>query len=474
MIAPAPVKTRTLRGHLLRLLLPPVAAMLALGTVLVYLSALEPATEAYDQALIDVAIALGERIHPAGDGYAFELPGAAEQVLRTDKYDDIYYRVRTPDGRVLAGDAGLPMPPPGAVAEDGVIAFDGVYRDRPVRIASLLIPCAGRICTVDVAETTIKRERLRREIALWSLLPDIAIAAITLIIVWFGVARGLAPLAKLSEELAARPANDLRPVDASQAPEEARPLVEAMNRLLEQSAEASRNQQRFLANAAHQLRTPLAGLQAHSELALSMDLPAAARAGLAEVHKATVRTGRLATQLLALARAESGGRPGSERGRVDLRALADEAADAWVHLALAREVDLGFDLDTAFVEGDAVLLGEAFANLVHNAIEYAPAGGHVTARTGTHRARAFLAVEDDGPGIPAAERERVLERFYRLNDSRGTGSGLGLAIVREIAHAHGAKIEITDALPAGPERRGTRITLRFPGGNAAAPDAGTA
>ena len=443
---------RSLRAHLLRMLLPPIAALLALGAVVAYYPSAEPTTEAYDQALFDIGIALGAHIRVTPAEYRFELPAAVEQVLRTDRYDVIFYRVLSPSGLHIAGDPTLPAPPGDAPAHDAV--FNG----QKVRVVSVESPCGRSTCTVLVAETTNKRARAAREFLLTSMLPGILIAFATLLIVWFGVKRGLWPLARLSEELKARSPRDLRPIDAAAAPEETRPLVSALNGLLEEVAHAAQNQQRFLANAAHQLRTPLAGLQTHTELALAQPLPESCRVHLEQVHRATIRTARLANQLLALARAEPGGR--GSASDVNLRSLVESEADAWVHQALARDVDLGFELEPAPVKGDALLLREALANLVHNAIEYSHAGGHVTLRTGRRDGRSFAEVEDDGPGIAAHERERVLERFYRVPGTPGTGSGLGLAIVREIAAGHGARMELAE----GAGGRGCRVALTFPHG----------
>jgi two-component system sensor histidine kinase TctE len=287
--------------------------------------------------------------------------------------------------------------------------------------------------------------------------PAVLIALAALSVVWFGVKRGLAPLEALSREIGGRSARDLRPIDLAHSPEEAKPLVQGLNQLLARVDEANRNQQRFLANAAHQLRTPLAGLQAHTELALSQPVPEHVRTELEHVHGATVRTARLAGQLLALARVEPGGRP-ELSARVNLRRIAEESADEWVRRALAKDIDFGFELADAEITAEDFLLREAYANLAHNALEYTPRGGHVTVRTGLHEGRPMLELEDDGPGIPDTERERVLERFYRVAGSSGSGSGLGLAIVREIALAHGAEL----ALDAGAHGRGCRVTLLFP------------
>lgn len=451
------MRARGLRVRLLRWMLPPIVALLGVGGLLAYFPSIDSATEAYDLALTDAGLALGDRIRQDQGRYTIDLPGAADQVLRTDKYDTIYYRVRAPDGSGLAGDPDLPPPPAGAVPADGVIAYDADYRGKRVRAVAVLVPCSGAICTVQVAETTNKRQRLVRGILLWSLLPEVLIASATLVIVWFGVKRGLEPLDRLSEDIRSRSPRDLSPIDPARAPDEARPLVSGLNHLLERVADANRNQQRFLENAAHQLRTPLAGLQAHTELAMRQPVPDACRAELEQVHQATVRTVRLANQLLSLARAEPGSALHDLRGIADLKAVVDDAANEWVHRALGRGVDLGFDLEPGRVRGDPFLLREAAANLVYNAIEYAPAGGSVTVRTGARGGDAFLEVEDDGPGIPPAERERVLERFYRVAGTAGDGSGLGLSIVREIALAHGASLRID----GGPDGKGTRVTMGF-------------
>jgi two-component system, OmpR family, sensor histidine kinase TctE len=419
--------------------------------VVAYYPSIEPATQAYDQALVDIGLAVGSHVRVDQAAYRFELPAAVEQVLRTDRFDSIFYRVMSPAGLEIAGDAELPAPP-----GDG-IAHNTMYNGKKVRVVSVQTPCGRSACTVLVGETTVKRERLAREHLLQSLFPDVMIALATLVIVWFGVKHGLQPLARLSEEIKARSAGDLRPIDAEGAPAEARPLVGALNGLLAEVAATSRMQQRFLADAAHQLRTPLTGLQMHTELALAEPMPDECRAQLEQVHHATIRTARLANQLLALARAEPGARSAS--AGLDLKSIAGGEADTWVRQALSRDIDLGFELESARIDGDAFLLREALSNLVHNALEYSPRGGRVTVRTGRRNGHAFLEVEDDGPGIPAAERGRVLERFYRVPGTPGTGSGLGLAIVREIAAGHGANLAILDS-PAG----GCRVGITFPHG----------
>ncbi|HEX6415703.1 MAG TPA: sensor histidine kinase N-terminal domain-containing protein [Burkholderiales bacterium] len=412
---------------------------------------MEPATQAYDQALVDIGLALGSHVRVTTTEYRFDVPAAVEQVLRTDRFDSIYYRVVSPAGMEIAGDADLPAPP------GDQMAHNTTYRGAAVRVVSVQAPCGRSACTILVGETMVKREHLARDLLLQSLFPEFLIALATMVIVWYGVKWGLKPLARLSEEIKARSAGDLRPIDAAAAPEETRPLVAALNGLLAEVSAASSHQQRFIADAAHQLRTPLAGLQAHTELALAQPMPQACRAQLEQVHKATIRTARLANQLLALARAEPGAR--SLMATLDLKNIAGGEAEAWVRQSLARDIDLGFELEPAPVDGDAFLLREALSNLVHNALEYSARGGRVTVRTGRRNGHAFLEVEDDGPGIAPAERSRVLERFYRVPGTPGTGSGLGLAIVREIAASHAANISIADGSLGG-----CRVEITFPHG----------
>jgi two-component system sensor histidine kinase TctE len=289
-----------------------------------YLVANQHRSVAYDQSLVSTAYALGERLRLSDGTIAFDLPSVAERVARADRFDQVYYVVRGPDGKRIAGDPDLPRPPAGALASGGVLAYDGERSGRALRLVEVGIPCGARPCSITMAETTVKRERLARDLVVSVALPLALLAVLVPAVVWFGVRKGVQPLQDLSAQIRARSPRDLRPMQTDAVPEEARPLVEGMNRLLGEVAEASRLQQRFLADAAHQLRTPLADLQAHAELAVALALPPESRAELDHVHRASVRTARLANQLLALARAEAGGRDAAAPGRVDLRRIASE------------------------------------------------------------------------------------------------------------------------------------------------------
>jgi two-component system sensor histidine kinase TctE len=277
-------------------------------------------------------------------------------------------------------------------------------------------------------------------------------------IIWFGIGRGLRPLDVLRTELASRSHLDLRPLPEARAPAEVQPLVSGLNELLARLGSAMDAQGRFIADAAHQLRTPLAALQAQVEAARREPHPAALDPTLDQLDAATRRTAHLARQLLTLARVEPTGDAPLEWRTLDLATLVRERIDGWLALADARQVDLGFELAPARATGDGMLLLEMAGNLVDNAIKYSPAGTSVTVRTGDGEEGGFLEVEDEGPGIPAAERDRVFERFYRVRGTRSEGTGLGLAIVREIAVRHGAVV----AVRAPSKGTGSVFRVTFP------------
>jgi two-component system sensor histidine kinase TctE len=262
----------------------------------------------------------------------------------------------------------------------------------------------------------------------------------------------------LRRELLARTPSDLRPLTEASSPIEIAPVIIAFNLLLGHLRDANTMQKRFLTNAAHQLRTPLAGLQMHLELLFRRELPTDVRTELERMHGATLRATRLATQLLALANAESAPQRGRERRVIDLLTVASATARYWAPRAFELKIDLGFSLEHALILGDSLLLAELVDNLIDNALRYTPAGGRVTVATGCDRDRPHLSVEDTGPGIAPAERNKVFERFYRITGTPGEGSGLGLAIVREVAEGHGATVDID----ACNEHGGTRVRVTFP------------
>ena len=449
----APPRRRTIRRRLLLLLISILLLLVATGAAVTYRAAVGAANDAYDRSLLDPALELARNIRSDHGVARLDLPARAQETLTVDRTDQIVFQVLDPSGALVAGVAQMQPPPLLSAGEHAY--FDGIQRGHPVRVVALRTE-GGFV--VQVGETLEKRRRLVGEILIAELVPTLLIAFACVALTWIGVAHALAPLDRLRTELLARSAQDLRPVTDIDATEEIEPLVAAFNRVLAQLKEASASQKRFLANAAHQLRTPLAGLQMHLELLLRRDQPREAKAELDRLHQATVRAGHVSKQLLALAKADNAAGGAVSLEEIDLYDIAAAVARQWVPEAIARKIDLGFALAHVTVLGDPRLLSDLLDNLVDNALRYTPGGGAVTVRCGATDGRPVIGVEDTGPGIPAEEREKVLERFYRVPGTGGDGSGLGLAIVKEVAERHGASVAI--ATPAS--GRGTLVTISFP------------
>jgi two-component system, OmpR family, sensor histidine kinase TctE len=312
---------------------------------------------------------------------------------------------------------------------------------------------------IQVGERVTLRTESARQLLLRIVLPQALLILLAMFAVWYGVGRGLAPLSQLQREIEHRSHRDLSPLPESTVPREVQPLIHAMNGLLGRLGASIAAQQRFITDAAHQLRTPIAGLKTQTELALRQTHETEAKAAFKQLHSATEQMTRLINQLLSLARAEpDAGRAGVTEP-INLGELAREATSDWVPRALARNIDLGFEGQSgaARVEGDPFLLRELLNNLLDNAVRYTQPGGHITVRVSTPDSRIIVSVEDDGPGVPEAERERVFERFYRVLGSGAEGCGLGLAIVREIAQRHRADV----TLSAGNDGAGTLVRIVF-------------
>ena len=425
---------------------------------------------AYDVSLSDWALALGNLVHTGDDGRVrFDLNAQTERSLRTTGSSDVvYYVVTGADGEVLAGDAQLAEPALQLRRGERRL-FETRLGGRPVRVAAHAVECGPRLCQVRVAETLGKRERARDA----SLAQTMGGAAVATLVFWlaisFVVNRAMRPLEQINDQLAQRSLDDLRPLLKVRMASELQPLIDAVDQLLTRVGSEATRQRHFIADAAHQLRTPLTALRTEAELAMLEEHPPPVHATLERMHRSAQRAARLADQLLALARSEATSRTPGEAERFDLKAVAQDAAQDWVPRALERGADLGFQLESAPARGRRHQVGELLANLIHNALEYATGdpehAARITVRTGRvaddehgPRGAAMLEVEDNGPGIPPPERERVFERFYRPAGSAGSGSGLGLAIVRDIVLAHGASIALLD----GEDGCGLRVRVVFP------------
>ena len=452
----------TLRHQLLISLLAPIVLVTLLSSVVSYYYAFNFATVAYDYALFDSALDISRQARIVDGQLRIDLPRAALDMLESDKHDRIYYMVNDTKGAFVAGHKGIQLPAEGAPPGKPVY-YDGNYRGSPVRIAALYSLVTGAPAEdpilILVGETLNKRRTLATEILLGMLLPELLLIVLVGALIWYGVERGLRPLAALQREIGNRSHRDLSPLPEQSVPGEVRSLISSMNDLLARLSEALSAQQRFIADAAHQLRTPLAGLKTQTELALRQNEPGEVRHTLQQINTATGQTTHLVNQLLLLARAE----PGANRARVmqtiDLGELARDTTTEWVPHAIARNIDLGFDgASTApTIEGDALLIKEMLGNLLDNATRYTQPGGQVTVRVTVEHAKVLLSVEDTGPGIPPDERERVFERFHRVLGTSTEGCGLGLAIVREIAQSHNAEVR----LGPGAHGTGTLVAVVF-------------
>lgn len=448
---------RTLRKRLFVFLLLPLAILLVISLTADYRIAFAPANEAFDHSLTDDVVALAGRVHTTSFGYGLEvdLPAAAEAVLRTSRSDKEFLAIFGPNGQLLAGDADLQPDPPHP--EDNPSLSDGFMRGHKIRKATYRLETERGTVVTTVAETTHKREKAGSKILAGMILPNILLIVATLTLVYIGVRRGLAPLNQLSEEIARRSPHDLSPLKPKLVPGEVEPLVQAIDILIADLRTAATAQQGFLANAAHQLKTPLAGLQTQLELA-AQEIPAEYRHRIVHLRDATQRLGHLAHQLLALARSGPEANLAHEWRRIDLGQMLEASASNWFDRAIARDIDLGFEPVPVIIDGSEWLLRELLANLIDNALLYTPRGGKVTARCGRDDGgRPFIEIEDNGPGIPEEERERIFERFYRAEGATGTGTGLGLAIVKEVATRHRAQIEFANTSPQG----GTRFRVSF-------------
>lgn len=440
-------------------MLPLLLALPLLGMAL-YEQVQRSAQGWLDEGLEDTALTLAGQIDLRSGEPRIDISATMDRALRFDRQDDVFYLVRSPRGEVMQGDAGLaelqPLPAPQAAG--GAWYGDVRLRGRELRLVQLGRDCGAGACQVLVAETLHKRDALQRQIGSLVALSGLGLVLLLALAGWWAIRQGLAPLTGLSAELEHRDLHRLTPLTAS-LPRELVPLQAAFNRLFERLNRAAGAQREFLADAAHQLRTPLTSLQTEIELAMLEPHDKRVDPLLERLRQRVVRSARLAQQLLSLARAED--RSVDVGQALDLRDIATESGQDWAHRALPAGVDLGFELTDAPALGHAFLLRELLENLIHNAVSYAGPGARITVRCGSGPDGPWLEVEDNGPGIPAAERPAAMQRFRRGGTATGTGSGLGLAIAADIAHRHGGQLALLDA-QAGPGHTGLRARLSLP------------
>ena len=452
----------TLRRQLMAWLALPLLLFWSISSLVDYDIAKRFVNLAYDRALLEAALDIGRQVKVINSQIYVDLPDVAVQMLKSRESGRLYYLVTGPNDEFITGDLDLPRPTD--LGPDRITYYDDDYRNQLIRVVTLRVPVlpgSGKgTALILVAERVNLRTDFARQIMLRMMWPQGLLIFLAAMSVWYGVGRGLAPLSTLRREILSRSHRDLSALPEEQTPQEVRPLIRAMNDLLLRLSRTLAAQQRFVADAAHQLRTPVAGIKTQTELALRQSPSGEAQTTLRQLHTATEQATRLINQLLSLARAEPGTGRMLATERLDLSKLVRDATTEWVPRALARDIDLGFDSPQgrAMIEGDAFLLREMLNNLLDNAIRYTQPGGQVTVRIALAADKITLSVEDNGPGIPESDQERVFERFYRVLGTGVEGCGLGLAIVREIAQSHAAQT----ALERGANGKGTIIKVTFP------------
>ena len=484
---------RSLFGEILDWMLAPLLLIWPISVALTWLVAQSIANRPYDRELGEIARSLSLQAasvaasRDAADKRRYALAPEAAALLRSDETDTVFYQVRNAAGLLLQGDAGLPTPDADEPTMPGVPG-ELHYRDddigpERVRVAWVWVLPEGQAddqrgaLLVQVAETLGKRSRLTNEIIKGVILPQFVILPLAVLLVWLALARGIAPLNELQRRIRSRDSSDLSPIDERRVPDEVAPLVRAINDLLGRLDQSISAQKHFLADAAHQLKTPLAGLRTQAEFAQAqIDAgrvqPDELHRSLEQISLSSQRAAHMVNQLLSMARAEDK-EHAARQEEVNLAETAMEVVRDFVPRAMERSIDLGYEgpeteASSLRLRAHPVLIRELIRNLVDNALLYTPVGGTVTVRVveDPFGQVSVLQVEDSGPGIAEGEREKVFQPFYRALGTNVDGSGLGLAIVREIAVQHGAQLLLDHTrdrrMLADQEGPGARFTLRFP------------
>ena len=457
-------KYSSLRKKLLLLLVPPLLVLIFIVSTILFRFALVEQRDAFDNALYDSAYSIYQLLEKSEDPVeSFSLPKSEKQFILNDKTDAVFYSIVDTNGKLLSGDAEVGINPKSTSQETNPNFRFGEVHNLPVRIVSTMVSLQKNSTNtpvyIQVAETLHKRQSLADQVLIDLVVPQLLLVLFTIGIIWFGVERGLQPLFDLQTAVSKRSYLDLSEIDLPNVPTEVMILVNSVNTLMRQLESVFTAQNRFIADAAHQLRTPLAGAKAQLELALLEENPEQHKLLLSHVGESMERLSHTISQLLSLARNQQDAIPNITLTPLNLNSLAQEVTTNMVPAAIKKGLDLGFASTEpqAMIMGDAPRLKELLYNLIDNALLYTPSGGKVTVTVAREAGEIVLSVEDNGPGIPKDEREKVFERFHRVIGTGKDGSGLGLAIVKEIAQIHQANIEIMDE----PKQKGLNIQVSF-------------
>jgi two-component system sensor histidine kinase TctE len=444
--------TSSISRQLILWLAIPLMLVALCGALIHYFNNVAPVVISSDRRLKDAASAL--MTHVIVKQGRIELDPFIKPFL--PHADSTKFALRDAQGRLLAGDAQLPVI---AMGSEGTQLLAMAQLDgRTVRTLTTRSDSPGGPVTLTVADLSTTNEPEARLGLMSTLLWDFVQLDITLVLVWVGIQLGLRPIRRLRDEIASRSPLDLRPIVETSVPREIAPVVVTLNRLFGMLRTSVQSQQQFIADTAHQLRTPITGMQAQLGLLVAEPAAQPVKARLLTLQEGVKQLAHSANQLLTLARADPSANISAKNQVVDLQSIVNEVAARFFDRALQSGIDLGVDATPVLIRADPSLLDDLLSNLVDNALKYTSPGGSVTASAGENNGRPYLAVEDTGAGIPEAERQRVRQRFYRMPNSPGHGSGLGLAIVDEIARLYDALMTIE----SGANSAGTRVLIQFP------------
>jgi len=424
------------------------------GALVHYFNNVAPGVISSDRRLKEASNALMQRVQVADGQLTLDANpngGPAPPVP-----DFVKYAVRDPQGHLLIGDPQIPAVPMNSA--NAQLPAMAQIDHRSVRTLTTRFDTRAGVVIITVADARPTIEPAARFGFMSTLLWDFVQLDITLVLVWVGIQLGLRPLRKLRDEIAARSPLDLRPIVETSVPREIAPVVVTLNRLFTLLRSSVQSQQQFIANTAHQLRTPITGMQAQLDILIGEPAAPPISGRLRTLQESVRQLAHSSNQLLSLARADPAANMATKNQSVVLSAIVGEVVAKFFDRALQSNIDLGADVQPVSIVADPSLLDDLLSNLVDNALQYTPAGGSITVSAGVTSGSPYLAVEDNGPGIPETERQRVRQRFYRLPNSPGHGSGLGLAIADEIAQLYGASMTIG----RGTGGRGTKVLLQFP------------
>jgi len=455
-------RSYSIRRHLLKWLLLPMLILISIDSTILYHFARKLERKAFDHELLSTAVDVNEFLKKSSTTKLTALDRETAEVLFSDGIDKMYYNVRDDSGNLLLGEAGITLHK--TLSKSHTVFSFGEINKQKVRVvsipASLEVNGQEMSVHIQVAETMNKRKELRDQILVWITLPQLVLLIASGVLVWIGVAQGLRPLNDVNDALNKRSYRDLEPIELHNIPDEINQVIGSINSLMAELRDTINAQNRFIADAAHQLRTPLAGIFAQIELANNAQSILDVQDRLKKISLGSERLIHLVNQLLILAKNQPDAIHQIRFEKLDLVDFVKHVTFELAPNAIFKDIDLGYAGSDAkiLINGEKTRLHDLIYNLIENAIRYTANHGKVTTYVSLDGKQACLVVEDNGMGIPEDERSLVFDRFYRSSQSTEFGTGVGLAIVKEIASLHNAKIEISDAKGG----IGTEIRVYFP------------